>query len=125
VPAAAVKWQPLEWLGVRGSWGRTFTQVNPPRERDAIVGQGATGTKYLGLGGANAAYNTNNWANLDVKPERGDYLDLGLLFSVGNFAANIDFYNITIKDYTRQMTVGNVLDAVADTSDPDYTVGGG
>ena len=118
VPALAVKWQPLEWLGVRGSAGRTFTQVNPPRERDPLVGLSATGTKYQGLGGTNAIYNTNNWANLDVKPEKGDYLDLGLLFNFDNFSANFDFYDITIKDYTRQMTVANVLDAVADPSTP-------
>jgi iron complex outermembrane recepter protein len=124
VPAAALKWQPLDWLGVRASWGKTFTQVNPPKDRDAIAGTGATGTKYRGLGGATAGYDTANWANLEVKPEKGDYLDLGLLFNVGNFTANIDFYNITVSDYTRQMTVANVLDAVADHSDPQYSEGG-
>jgi iron complex outermembrane receptor protein len=113
VPAAALKWQPLDWLGVRTSWGKTFSQVNPPEERDPIVALSSGSTKYQGLGGAGASYNTNNYANVDVKPEKGDYLDLGLLFNFGNFSANIDYYDITIGDYTRQMTVANVLDALA------------
>jgi iron complex outermembrane receptor protein len=122
VPAAAIKWQPLDWLGVRTSWGKTFSQVNPPRARDPLFANSAASAKYQGLGGAGVAsnYTTNNWANLDVKPERGDYLSVGFLVNAGNFTANVDYYNITVGDYTRTMTAANVLDAVA----PAGTTGG-
>jgi iron complex outermembrane recepter protein len=113
VPAAAIKWQPLDWLGARASWGKTFSQVNPPEERDPIFSQSSGSTKYQGLGGAGAAFSQYNYPNTDVKPEKGDYLDLGLLFNVGNFSANIDYYNITVGDFTRQMTIANVLDGLA------------
>jgi iron complex outermembrane recepter protein len=117
VPAAAIKWQPLDWFGVRASWGETFSQVNPPRQRDAIFAPSTGSTRYIGLGGTTAAgssaYETFDFANVDIKPETGEYFDVGFLFSAGGFAANIDYYAITIQDYTRTMTTANVLDAIA------------
>jgi len=110
VPAAGLKWQPQEWLGVRAAWGKTFSQVNPPRIRDPIAGVvAAGGAKYT----SNGAYNTQNYANQDVKPEKGDYLDFGFLVRAGNFTANLDYYRISIDDYTRTMTLANVLDGLA------------
>jgi antitoxin YefM len=32
VPAIALKWDPLDWLSLRTSWGKTFSQVNPPAD---------------------------------------------------------------------------------------------
>ena len=50
---------------------------------------------------------------MDIKPETGEYFDVGFLFNVGGFTANVDYYNITIDDYTRTMSTANVLDAIA------------
>ena len=73
--------------------------------------------RYIGLGGTTAtgssAYQTFDYANVDIKPETGEYFDVGFLFSAGGFAANVDYYAITIQDYTRTMTTANVLDAIA------------
>jgi iron complex outermembrane receptor protein len=121
VPAASIKWQPLDWMGVRAAWGKTFSQVNPPDDREAIVGNSAGSTRYIGLGSGTrpddatlpATYDTYNFANVDIKPERGDYFNVGFLFNVGNFTANVDYYNIAINDYTRTMTVANLVDALA------------
>ncbi len=117
VPAAAIKWQPLDWFGVRASWGETFSQVNPPRPRDPIFAPSTGSTRYIGLGGTttsgSAAYETFDYANVDIKPETGEYFDVGFLFSAGGFSANIDYYAITIDDYTRTMSTANVLDALA------------
>ena len=113
VPAAAIKWQPLDWLGVRTSWGKTFSQVNPPRDVDPLVAVSAASAKYSGLGGSPNTFNTNNYPNLDLKPEKGQYLDVGFIVELGNFRGNVDFYDISVNDYTRQMTVANVLDGLA------------
>jgi iron complex outermembrane receptor protein len=118
VPAAGIKWQPMDWLGARASWGKTFSQVNPPRDRDPIVAGSLASAKYTGLGGGGAPYATYNYANTDVKPEKGDYLDLGLLFDVGNFRGTVDYYSMEINDYTRTMAVANVLDGLAMPGSP-------
>lgn len=120
VPAAAIKWQPLDWLGTRASWGRTFSQVNPPRERDPIFGNSAGSTRYIGLGsgtrpdtGAPATYSTFDYPNVDIESEKGEYFTVGFLLNAGNFMANVDYYDIEITDYTRTMTVANVVDTLA------------
>ena len=120
VPAAAIKWQPLDWLGFRTSAGRTFSQVNPPRERDAIFGNSPGSTRYIGLGSGTlpdnsgpATYSTFDFPNVDVKPEKGEYFTVGFLLNAGNFMANVDYYDIEISDYTRTMTVANVVDTLA------------
>ena len=120
VPAAAIKWQPAEWLGLRGSWGRTFSQVNPPRERDPIFALSAGSTRYIGLGSGTlpdnsgpATYSTFDFPNVDVEPEKGEYYTVGFLLNAGNFAAAVDYYDIEIDDYTRTMTVANVVDTLA------------
>jgi iron complex outermembrane receptor protein len=120
VPAAAIKWQPLEWLGLRTSAGRTFSQVNPPRERDPQFANSAGSTRYIGLGSGTlpdnsgpATYSTFDFPNIDVKPERGEYFTVGFLLNAGGFMANVDYYDIKISDYTRTMTVANVVDTLA------------
>lgn len=98
VPAAAIKWQPVDWLGVRTSWGRTFSQVNPPRERDPIFALSTGSTRYIGLGSGTlpsntgpATYSTFDFPNVDIKPEKGEYFTVGFLLNAGNFAANVDY----------------------------------
>jgi iron complex outermembrane receptor protein len=120
VPAAALKWQPLDWLGMRTSWGRTFSQVNPPRERDPIFGNSAGSTRYIGLGSGTlpdnsgpATYGTFDYPNVEIEPETGEYFTVGFLLNAGNFMANVDYYDIEISDYTRTMTVANVVDTLA------------
>ena len=113
VPAASLKWQIIDQVGFRTSWGETFSQVNPPRENPPITGTSATSAKYTGLGGTGQQYSTFNFPNLDVEPQKGTYFDVGFLFDVGNFRANVDYYAINVDDYTRTMAVNNVLDALA------------
>ena len=117
VPAVALKWQPLDWLGARASWGETFSQVNPPRPRDPIFAQSTGSARYIGLGSTTAtgssAYETFDYANLDIKPETGEYFSVGFMVNAGGFSANVDYYNIVIDDYARTMTTANVLDAIA------------
>ena len=119
VPGMSVKWQPLDWFGMRGSWGKTFSQVNPPRDRAPEFTNSTGSTRYTGLGSGTlpdgvtpTAFGQFNYPNLEVQPEKGDYFTVGFLVNAGNFSANVDYYNITIDDYTRTMTVANVLDTL-------------
>jgi hypothetical protein len=111
VPQAGIKWQALDWMGVRGSWGKTFTQVNPPRATPGIAAVTALNNPQFSIGAPPNTYTTVNYPNIDVQPEKGEYWDLGLLFHIGNFTSNIDYYDITINGYTRQMTSAQLLAA--------------
>jgi iron complex outermembrane receptor protein len=120
VPGVSLKWQPLNWLGTRVSWGKTFSQVNPPEERAPEFANSTGSTRYTGLGsgtrpdnGLPATYETWNYPNVDIKPEKGEFFTVGFLFNAGGFSANVDYYDLRIHDYTRTMTVANVLETLA------------
>lgn len=110
IPAASLKFDAQDWLGIRASWGKTFTQVNPPRAAAPIPGLSAQSATFQ-IGGAGQQYTTANYPNLDIQPEKGTYLDFGFLIKAGNFTANLDYYDIKIHDYTRTMTVAQLLQA--------------
>jgi len=102
VPAVALKWDPLDWLSLRTSWGKTFSQVNPPADVGPVKANGVTPI----------AYETYNYPNLEVRPEKGENFSVGFLLNIGNFHATVDYNAITIEDYTRTLTTTNVLTAL-------------
>lgn len=102
VPAVALKWDPLDWLSLRTSWGKTFSQVNPPAADDPVKANGVTPV----------VYETYNYPNLDVRPEKGENFSVGFILNVGNFHATVDYNAITIQDYTRTLNTTNVLTAL-------------
>ena len=114
VPAAALKWQALDWMAIRTSGGKTFSQVNPPRDDGPTITASATANPAFGN---IAGYSTANYDNVEVESEKGKYFSVGFLFEVGNFQSNIDYWDVRVDDYTRTMTVNNVLTAaLADPS---------
>ena len=102
VPAVALKWDPLDWLSLRTSWGKTFSQVNPPADTEPVKANGA----------APVAYETYNYPNLDVRPEKGENFSVGFIVNAGNFHATVDYNAITIEDYTRTLTANNIVTAL-------------
>ncbi|HTE42424.1 MAG TPA: TonB-dependent receptor [Steroidobacteraceae bacterium] len=109
VPAASIRWQALDPIAFRLSVGKTFTQVNPPRDDGATVGASAANTTY---GLSAGAFDQFNYDNLDVEPMTSRYLNFGMVIDVGNFRSTIDYYNIVVQDYTRTLTAANILQAI-------------
>jgi iron complex outermembrane receptor protein len=106
VPAASIKWQALDWAAVRASAGSTFSQVNPPAQTINPAPITATNATYnVSVGGA-------SYSNVDVKPMKGDYLDLGFIVKAGGFQGTLDWYAIKINDFVRTMTTTNVISAL-------------
>jgi iron complex outermembrane recepter protein len=103
VPAVAVKWDPLDWLSFRTSWGKTFSQVNPPEEAPPVRANGTTPVN---------PFATNSYPNLDVEPEKGTNFSVGFLIRAGNFSATVDYNAITIDDYARTLTANNIVTAM-------------
>lgn len=109
VPAASIRWQALEPIALRLSAGKTFTQVNPPRDDGSTFSTSAANNAF---GIAAGAFEQNNYDNVDVKPMTSKYLNFGVVIDAGNFRSTIDYYNISIQDYTRTLTANNILQGI-------------
>jgi iron complex outermembrane receptor protein len=103
VPAIALKWDPLDWLSLRTSWGKTFSQVNPPEAAPPVRANGTTPVN---------PFATNSYPNGDVEPEKGTNYSVGFLIRAGNFSATVDYNAITIDDYARTLTANNIVTAM-------------
>lgn len=112
VPAASLRWQATDWVAFRGSWGRTFSQVNPPAPEMPDGGISSANNNFGGIGGVGTQYQAFNYPNLDVEPMKGEYLNFGILLDMGGFQGAIDLYDMRIKDYARTLTTTNVLAAL-------------
>lgn len=120
VPAGAIKWQPLNWLALRTSFGKTFSQVNPPEDDGPIISNSAAIARFGGVGGgaSGVTWTQANYDNVDVKPENGEYMNFGLLLNTGPFNASIDYFDIRVGDYSRTLTAAGVVTALVDPSTP-------
>ncbi len=105
VPALAVKWDITDWVSLRTSFGKTFSQVNPPIVTDPVPANGTIATSA-------GNYTSFNFANSDVKPETGKNFSVGFIFRAGDFNATLDYNAITIQNYTRQLTAANIVTAM-------------
>lgn len=110
VGAGSVKWQATDWLALRATAGQTFTQVNPPR---AVTGAVANATAPTTYGGTGISFVSENWPNLDVRPEKGFNYNIGAIIAAGDFRATIDYYNIHINDIVRAGTTAQLIQALA------------
>jgi iron complex outermembrane receptor protein len=109
-PAASLKWQVVDWLALRATGGKSFSQVNPPAAGPAIqTGNVALATIF---GGNTVTYNSANYPNLDVKPEEGVNYNVGAIFQKGRFRANLDYYSIKIDNVIRAQTSAQIVNAL-------------
>ncbi len=109
VPAASIRWQATDWLAVRGAWGQTFSQVNPPAPRNPTQANSGAISAFGGFGGTGTTYQTFDYANPDVKPMEGEYINIGFLFNAGGFSGSLDLYEVAINEYARTMTDDDVV----------------
>ncbi|HEY8616989.1 TonB-dependent receptor domain-containing protein [Phenylobacterium sp.] len=106
VPQASTKWQVTDWLALRGTVSKSFSNIDPPGNRPAIITTGAAPAEF---GGTSVLFVSNNYANFDVKPEKGINYNVGAILQVGDLRANIDYYYIKVDDLLREQTTGNII----------------
>jgi iron complex outermembrane receptor protein len=89
-PKIAAKWQALDWLAFRGSASTTFRAPGP-----GLTGTGCNnGVRVLG-----SAYRAfQSCGNPDLKPEKADTFNVGVIFEMGGFSATLDYFNFKFKD---------------------------
>lgn len=89
-PKVAVKWQATDFLAFRGSASTTFRAPGP-----GLTGSNCNnGVRVLG-----SAYRAfQSCGNPDLKPEKADTFNLGVIFEMGGFSATVDYFNFKFKD---------------------------
>jgi iron complex outermembrane receptor protein len=113
VPAASLRWQATDWMALRGSWGKTFSQVNPPAPTSPVVGSSTSIAAFGGFGaGPGQTFTAANYPNQDVEPMKGSYINVGFLFQAGGFQSSLDVYEVVVDDYARTMSTTNVVNGL-------------
>jgi iron complex outermembrane recepter protein len=113
VPSASIRWQATDSMALRGSWGKTFSQVNPPAPTAPVQVAPVGIANFGGFGtGPGQTFTGMNYPNLDVEPMKGSYMNLGFLFQAGGFQSSLDLYEVRVDDYARTMSTTNVVNGL-------------
>ena len=109
----AGKWDPFDWLAVRGSFGTNYQ--TPPNITPGDISSGLSliqnaGNKYLRV-------ETENLAGL--KPETAEVANFGLIFNFdngmpldGRFRLTLDYFDFQIKDEIKTVSHNQVLNTI-------------
>jgi iron complex outermembrane receptor protein len=114
-PRISVRWQPFDFLALRGSAGTTF---RAPLQRDVTPGF----TKNLAqfnLPGVGSLYRPvliNN--NPNLKPETADTYNVGAIVNVGNFRASVDYFKFKFKDELTNETAAALVSTMFPSATP-------
>ncbi|HEY5760742.1 MAG TPA: TonB-dependent receptor [Steroidobacter sp.] len=91
-PKLSLKWQALEWFGLRGSVGTTF---RGPLQTQLLN----TNTTALAFVPAAGAFRTfDNRGNPNLKPEEALTFNVGMIVKAGNFNATLDYWSYDFED---------------------------
>ena len=106
----AGKWDPFEWLAIRGSFGTNY--ATPPNITPGDITSGLSliqnaGNKYLRV-------ETENLSGL--KPETAEVMNFGAIFNFddglplnGSFRLSLDYFNFEIKDEIKTVSHNQIL----------------
>lgn len=116
----AGKYDPFDWLAIRGSFGTNY--ATPPNITPGDISTGLSlianaGNKYLRV-------ETENLGGL--KPETAEVMNFGLIFNFddglplnGSLRASFDYFNFEIKDEIKTVSHNQILNTVfTDTNVP-------
>jgi iron complex outermembrane recepter protein len=92
-PKVAVRWQPLDWLALRGSAGTTFRAPGSAAASNACV---------TGVANINGQYRAiETCGNPQIQPETADAYNVGVIVEAGPFNATLDYF---LFDFTGELT---------------------
>jgi iron complex outermembrane receptor protein len=88
-PRVSARWEAVDWLAFRGSWGTTFRAPG----QAALTPGSSKGVRNLG-GSYRATVTANN---PNLKPETAHTSNFGVLINKGGFNASIDYFQFDFK----------------------------
>lgn len=103
-PKVSLRWQAVPWMAVRASAGSTFRGPPDPVTTNTSV------TSLQGILGVFRAVDI--FGNPNLKPEKANTYNGGLLFSVGNFKASIDYFKFDFKNPIVYEPVAGIVSAL-------------
>lgn len=105
-PRVSARWQALDFLAFRGSWGTTFRA--PPQ--GLLIEQPTRElTNFTTIG----IYRpTDLWGNPDLEPESAETYSLGFIVEAGNFRFTADYFDYTFEDEITTESATGILSAL-------------
>lgn len=91
-PKLSLRWQALEWFGLRGSVGTTF---RGPLQTQLLS---SPNTALAFVQAANAFRTFDNAGNPNLKPEEALTFNVGMIIKAGNFAGTADYWSYDFED---------------------------
>ena len=110
-PKAALRWQALDWLALRGSVSTTY------RAAAATI----TTTNFArGLTNASGTYRANDlYGNPNLEPETALTYSVGAMVKIGGFNATVDYWNFDFQDQLTSEATLDLLNLMFPTAGPN------
>lgn len=107
-PKLSIRWEPTDWLVLRGSTGTTF--------RGPLPGGIVNGRLATNLAGIQAAGNNfksvDSFGNPALKPETAFTYNIGAVVDAGGFRGSVDYWSYDFEDEITTTPVQAVANAV-------------
>lgn len=108
-PKVALRWQALEAVALRGSYGTTFRA--PPQSQ--ILPDYITTMNYQAEAGGYRP--TDTYGNPYLQPETATTLNLGGIFRLGGLSATLDYWAFDFSDPITNESAGNMISVLVNS----------
>jgi len=115
-PKLSLRWQALEWIGLRGSVGTTF---RGPLQTQ-LVNSPATGLAFTPAAGGFRTY--DNFGNSNLKPEEAFTFNVGMILKAGGFSGTVDYWSYDFTDVLENESGTEIVAAFFGTTAPTAAV---
>jgi outer membrane receptor protein involved in Fe transport len=116
-PQIRVKWQAMEWLAVRGSYGTSFRGPTAGN----VAPTGSTGLSGIAAAGNNFK-SVDFFGNPGTQAETATTYSVGAIFQTDALTATLDYWSYDLKDQITTVPANVVATAVAGIGNGSQTV---
>lgn len=115
-PKLSLRWQALEWFGLRGSVGTTF---RGPLQTQLL---NTNTTNLAFVPAANAFRTFDNGGNPNLKPEEAFTFNVGMIIKAGNFSTTLDYWSYDFENSLENESGTEMVAAFFGTTPPSAAV---
>lgn len=129
-PKLALRWQPIDQLALRASWGKGFrapslAQVGLGPSQDSLFFTDTLGCAVNPTYCGNTDYNLVFSGNPDLKPEKSKTYNLGVSWQpTSNIELSVDYWDIRVEDKIDRVPFGFLYQKFCQTQISDVCVRG-
>ncbi|MCG9714129.1 TonB-dependent receptor [Shewanella insulae] len=117
-PKVALRYQVLDNVVLRASWGQGFRapSLSDLYAADSFSADSATDYHYCEIQGTSPSdckskqYDVTRKANPNLDPETSDFYNLGVIWNItDNFSTKVEYYNLSIEDVITFVSLNSLL----------------